>query len=48
MINKLVESNNYELISEILNKRNHIILFCSDDRYIEKIIKESCPDFKRV
>ena len=41
IINKLAESNNYELISEILNKQNHIIfLLCSNDKYIiEKIIK---------
>ncbi|MGE5634653.1 MAG: hypothetical protein ACM3VV_05430 [Deltaproteobacteria bacterium] len=55
IINKLVESNNYELISEILNKRNHIIfLLYSNDKYIEKIIKnlvqvsKGTTDIRRV
>lgn len=55
IINKLVESNNYELISEILNKRNHIIfLLCSNDKHIEKIIRnlvqisKGTKDIRRV
>jgi hypothetical protein len=54
IINKLVEADNYQLISENLNKRNHIILLCSSDKYIEKIISnvlhisKSIKNIKRV
>ena len=54
IINKLVESDNYELISENLNKGNHIFLLCSNDKYIEKIINnlmqisENRRDIRRV
>ena len=39
MIDKLAESNNYELICENLDQQNHIILFCSNDRYKKKLLK---------
>jgi hypothetical protein len=55
IIEKLVESNNYQSISETLNKPNNIIfLFFSNDKYMEKIIKnlikvsEEMRDVRRV
>ena len=40
IIDKLAEFNNFELISQNLAKQNHIVLFCSNDKYKKKVIKE--------